>query len=168
MTILHAQPYDLSATGFYFESAEEYAEKASALRNGFGQPDEEFEIQFIDGDAIDAVLVSALGLHQGEVAAVFEKIDEWDYHQKRTVIIAVGESGYQASWSDCDPESVEVDLYQVEGLRELAEQFVDEGLFGDIPKALEFYIDYDAIACDLAVEYSETVIAGERFVYRCG
>ncbi len=53
-------------------------------------------------------------------------------------------------------------------MRALAEQFVEEGLFGDIPKRLQFYIDYDAIARDLAVDYSETVIAGSRIIYRCG
>ena len=53
-------------------------------------------------------------------------------------------------------------------MRELAEQFVEEGLYGDIPESLQFYIDYEAIARDLSVEYSETVIAGSRVIYRCG
>ena len=57
------------------------------------------------------------------------------------------------------------DLYT---LRELAEQFVDEGLFGEVPESFRFYIDYDAIARDLAVDYSETTIAGSRIIYRCG
>ena len=51
-------------------------------------------------------------------------------------------------------------------MRELAEQFVDEGLFGEVPESFQFYIDYDAIARDLAVEYSEIRIAGERLIYR--
>ena len=66
-----------------------------------------------------------------------------------------------------DPESVEIDLYAVSGLRDLAEQFVEEGLFGEIPESLQFYIDYEAIARDLAADYSETHIAGEDFVYAC-
>ncbi len=54
MTIqLHAQPYDLAATGFYFETYEEYADKSAKLRNDYGDRVEEFEIQFIDGEAID-------------------------------------------------------------------------------------------------------------------
>jgi len=53
-------------------------------------------------------------------------------------------------------------------MRELAEQFVEEGLYGDIPESLQFYIDFAAIARDLAVDYSETVIAGSRVIYRCG
>jgi antirestriction protein len=37
----------------------------------------------------------------------------------------------------------------------LASDFIDEGLFGEIPKALEFYIDYERIARDLRMEYCE-------------
>lgn len=51
-------------------------------------------------------------------------------------------------------------------MKELAEQFVDEGLFGDIPSILASYIDYDAIARDLAMDYKATEIAGERLIYR--
>ena len=53
-------------------------------------------------------------------------------------------------------------------MTELAEQFVDEGLFGEIPGHLAPYIDMDAIARDLAVDYSEAEIAGERLIYRAG
>ena len=68
MTImLHAQPYDLAAAGFYFKAAEEYAEKSAALRNDYGDPVEEFEIQFIDGEAIDAALAKAVGLPEDRV-----------------------------------------------------------------------------------------------------
>lgn len=52
-------------------------------------------------------------------------------------------------------------------LKELAEQFVDEGLFGEIPKAIANYLDYDAIARDLGFDYSEITIAGARLIYRC-
>lgn len=37
MTTLFAQPYDGSATGFYFDCAEDYLTKAKALRNALGQ-----------------------------------------------------------------------------------------------------------------------------------
>ncbi|MGH1353950.1 MAG: antirestriction protein ArdA [Thalassovita sp.] len=64
------------------------------------------------------------------------------------------------------PDHHGIDFYYVETLRALAEQFVEEGLFGDIPEHLQFYIDYDAIARDLACDYTETTIAGERLIYR--
>ena len=51
-------------------------------------------------------------------------------------------------------------------MRALAEQFVDDGLFGDIPERLQFYIDYDAIARDLSMDYGEAEIAGTHLIYR--
>lgn len=59
MTRFYAQPYDLAATGLYFENADTYAAKINSLRNDYGQPVEEFEIQFIDGEAIDCDLAKA-------------------------------------------------------------------------------------------------------------
>ena len=34
-TTLHAQPYDLAASGFYFEDAQTFATKSAALRNDY-------------------------------------------------------------------------------------------------------------------------------------
>lgn len=166
-TTLYAQPYDISASGFYFEDAEAFTAKFAASRNDYGQSVEEFEIQFIDGEAIDMALAKAVGLHQGDVAALFEKIGEWDERQKRCVIIAAGECGYQFNWQD-EPDTLDVEIYEMDSMRELAEHFVDEGLFGEIPEALQFYIDHYAIARDLSVDYAETEIAGTRLIYRCG
>ena len=45
-------------------------------------------------------------------------------------------------------------------------QFVEEGLFGTIPKAIENYLDYDAIARDLAMDYGTTTIDVTRYAYR--
>ena len=61
---LHAQPYDLAAAGFHFENAEEFQAKSRALRNDYGEPVEEFEIQFIDGEDVDCQLAKAIGVNQ--------------------------------------------------------------------------------------------------------
>lgn len=55
----------------------------------------------------------------------------------------------------------------MDSLRELAEHFVVEGLFGEIPDHLAASLDFDAIARDLGVDYAETEIAGTRLIYRC-
>lgn len=167
MTItLYAQPYDISATGFYFKSIEEFENKFKNLTNDYGQPVEEFEIQFIDGDAIDCELARAINLSQANYAQFLECADSWEDHEKINVIIAVGECGYDFDPDD-SPDLLGVDLYGVESLKELAEQFVEDGIYGEIPESLQYYIDYDAIARDLSVEYTETTIAGERYVYAC-
>ncbi|GAB5448420.1 antirestriction protein ArdA [Gymnodinialimonas sp.] len=166
MTIqFHAQPYDLAATGFYFTTADEFTTKAAALRNDYGEPVEEFEFQFIDGEAIDCDLVGAVGINQANLEQVLEGIADWDEHEKRVVIIAVGECGYTFE-ADTQPNDFDVDIYETRSMRDLAEQFVEEGLFGDIPERLQFYIDYDAIARDLAMDYGEVEVGGTFLIYR--
>lgn len=168
MTNLYAQPYDTSARGFYFESAEQYTEKASRLLNSHGDQVEEFEIQFIDGDSIDCQLFDALSVNQCNLEAYFEATENWDDDQKIKVIIAVGDAGYKFDLGKDDPDQFEIDLYELDSMRDLAEQFVDEGMFGDIPTAIQSYIDCDAIARDLAMDYSEITIDGTCYIYRCG
>ncbi|MEL6170522.1 MAG: antirestriction protein ArdA [Pseudomonadota bacterium] len=165
MIQLYAQPYDTSAAGFYFRAADEFDEKRTALRNDHGEPVEEFEIQFIDGDQIDCELAKAIDLNQGNFRGYLACIEAWEGWQKIHVIIAVGECGYDFD-SDVEPDHLGIDIYYVSSMRELAEQFVEEGLYGEIPENLQYYIDFDAIARDLSMEYSETVIAGEHIIYR--
>jgi len=168
MPTLYAQPYDITATGFYFECAEDYETKAQQCRNDFGDVVEEYEIQFIDGEAIDGALAQAWGLYQSNFADYLRAADAWDDHQKRAFIIAVGECGYAFDPASDHPDGFDVDMYEVDSLKDLAAQFVDEGLFGDIPERIACYLDYHAIARDLACDYAMTEIAEVRFAYRCG
>lgn len=167
-TRFYAQPYDISASGFYFSDLGEYTTRRDACRNDYGQAVEEFEIQFIDGEALDCQLFEALNINQSNILAFITKIDEWEDWQKKDLIVAVGECGYAFDIACDDPDDLDVDLYTEMTLKDLAENFVDEGLFGDIPERLSFYLDYDAIARDLAMDYTEITIAGETCVYRCG
>lgn len=162
-----SDPGNISAEGFYFRSAEEYEQQAKTLKNQYGDAVEEFEIQFIDGEAIYCDLAKAWGVNQANLAGFFDAIDVWSEDWKTRYIIAVGECGYSHDQVADDPEAIDLTIYQVESLRDLAEQFVDEGLYGDIPERLRNYLDYDAIARDLGHNYSETTIAGTHLVYGC-
>lgn len=165
MTItLYAQPYDICATGFYFETAEDYHRHAAANVNEFGDLVEEYEIQFIDGDDIDSDLAKAFGLNQANFRCFLKAAENYSDDEKIAFIVAVEECGYSIDRAD----DADIDIYPDTDMRELAEQFVDEGLFGDIPANLACYLGYDAIARDLAMDYTETEIAGQRLVYRCG
>ena len=168
MMTYYAQPYDITATGLYFESAEDYQAKIGSVRNDYRQPVEEFEIQFIDGEAIDFALAKAWEINQVNILRFMEVTEEWDDQEKLRFIIAVGECSYAFDPESADPDDYDVDIYEMDSLKELAEDFVEEGLFGDIPERLAFYIDYEAIARDLGVDYTETTIAGQRLIYRCG
>jgi len=167
MTRLYAQPYDNSATGFYFEDYEEYQKQAAVAANEYGDRVEEFEIQFIDGSIMDFELSNAWSVNQANVYMFLNAVDAWEDSRKINYIIAVGECGYSHEQIADDPEGVEIDLYHVDSLKQLAEQFVDDGLFGEIPSSLQFYIDYEAISRDLGVDYTQTIIAGEHYAYRC-
>ena len=164
MTTLFAQPYDFTANGFYFHSLDEYVTKSFNLN---GPLIEEYEIQFIDGEGIDCKLFEALNITQCNIEAYFNAVESWDEDQKLKAIIAVGECGYQFDLSSDNPDAFDVDIYQLDTMRELAEQFVDEGLYGTIPQSLQSYIDYDAIARDLAMDYSQITIDGTSYIYRC-
>ena len=166
--IFYAQPYDLSAEGFYFRSVEEYTKQAATLKNGYGDPVEEFEIQFIDGEEIDCGLAKAWGVNQANIDGFIEAAIDWHDDLKTRYIIAVLECGYSHDQFVENPDGIEIEFYEIGGMKTLAEQFVDEGLFGEIPKPLVNYIDLEAIARDLSVDYSATTIAGMNLIYRCG
>ena len=166
-TLFYAQPYDITASGFYFRTEEEYQDKAGRLFNHAGLLVEEFEIQFIDGEAIDAQLVSALGINQANFPGVIEAIDTLDEWDKLKLIIAIGECGYRWEQGAFDADDIDLDFYEMDTLRELAEHVVDEGLMGEIPEHLLTYFDYDALARDLGVDYSEICVAGTNYIYRC-
>lgn len=168
MTQLHAQPYDLAATGFYFESLEEFNTKANSNRNDHGDLVEEYEIQFIDGDHIDCDLAKAWEINQANIGPYFDACENWSDDDKTVFIIAVGEGGYSFDPETVSTSGFDVEIHQADNMKDLAESFVNEGLFGEIPDHLAHYIDYDAIARDLAVDYSETEVAGERLIFRLG
>ena len=164
----YAQPYDKSASGFYFRDYKSFLARSRNLKNDYGQTVEEFEIQFIDGERKDAELFKALGIHQGNIGTFIDKAEEWEDWEKMNIILAVGEAGYDFDMSKDDPGDLDIQIYQVESLRELAEEFVNDGLFGDIPENIAPYLDMDAIARDLSCDYAESRVAGKTFIYRCG
>lgn len=166
-TVLYAQPYNTAARGFYFGSLEEYKEQSCRCVDDYGNAVEEFEIEFIDGEEIDCALFEAVGVHQGNIGAFLEAVEGWSEDEKYRVIIAAGECGYPFNIALDNPCDFDVDLYYLDSMKELAEMFIDEGLFGDIPEKLQFYLDYDLIAHDLSMDYTETCIAGQRLIYRC-
>ncbi|MCV6621844.1 MAG: antirestriction protein ArdA [Cellvibrionaceae bacterium] len=166
MPKLYAQPYNLAATGFYFESYEAFQTSSKGHVCMFGTPVEEYQIQFIDGDHIDCELAKAWGINQANISGYLNACDSWDDHDKTVFIIAVGEVGYSFDPDSVAPSDFDVDIYHVGSMKELPEQFIDEGLFGDIPEHLSHYIDMEAIARDLAMDYTEAQIAGEWLIYR--
>ena len=61
----------------------------------------------------------------------------------------------------------DVELYFCDTYEDLAEQFIDEGLFRNIPDNLINYIDYEKIGRDLSYDgYDLIDIDGDSIIYR--
>ena len=72
----HATPYDISAAGFYFKDYDDYNTQAATHKNEYGDPVEEYEIQFIDGD--NYKLFSALSVNQANLKQWFDDYENLD------------------------------------------------------------------------------------------
>jgi hypothetical protein len=143
-----AQPYSISATGFYFTDLEDYRAKAATAKDDYGMPVEEFEIQYIDGD--DAALFRAVGVSQASLADWFELLDELDGNEDGKIIACyLAGQGYgmeelSSGWDDYS-------LYRGTAA-EYAEEFVSDCY--QIPGNLAFYIDYEWLGRDMVLEGS--------------
>jgi hypothetical protein len=133
MATLHAQPYNLDAVGFYFESAEEFKTKAEGLTDCHGLPVEEFEIQFIDGDTGDAHLFEACCINQGNLDAWFDDIETLDAREKVALFYLVGCAGY--GLEQAQEKIDDVVLYESR-LRDAAEEIFDECHLESIPETM--------------------------------
>jgi antirestriction protein len=61
----------------------------------------------------------------------------------------------------------DTELYYVSTYKELAEEMVDEGLFGEIPERLINYIDYESIGRDLSFDgYDLFELDNETYILR--
>jgi len=139
MLNLYANPYSCDATGFYFTDMDEFeAEYEKHL------PTEEYSIEFIDGDEDERRLFDAVK-PSGNPAEFFDAIDRLSGNEIDGYCY-LRDCGY-----DHDEALRKADQVCIfEGSAEdYAAECVDEGLFGDIPKAIANYIDYASIANDL-------------------
>jgi antirestriction protein len=170
MTTLHAQPYDISATGFYFTDLESYDAAYAANVNDYGQPVEEYEIQLIEADATDCAIAWAMQLNQANLAQFFGYIDQApDEHDVIAFCIALGDNIATLSKDTAIDEFTDnMIIYRADTMKELAEQFIDEGMLGDIPDHLQNYIDVEAYAWDLSHDYTEANVLGLNVFYQAG
>jgi len=146
MSTFFAQPYNLDAVGFYFETLEAYTEKSESLLDAFGNPVEEFEIQFIDGD--DCELFSACGINQGNLAMWFDDVADLSDHEKTALFYLRSVLGYNLENALDNLEDVNLS----EGnLKDVAETLFDEFYLNDVPESVRAYFDYEKYARDCEI-----------------
>lgn len=142
-TRLFAMPYDMDARGFYFSTAEEFTTKAASLTNTHGQPVEEFELQFIDGD--DGQLFEACRIDQTSLELWFDEIGDLEPWKKVALFYLVNFAGFAL------PEAFErvedVSLYEGTIL-EAATELFDSCYLHEVPESVRNYVDYERFAND--------------------
>lgn len=140
-----AQPYNLSATGFYFADLEEYQTKAATAVDDFGQPVEEFELQYIDGD--HAELFRALRVSQASLADWFELVDALGSEEDRYLIAChLADLGYAIG--DLADRWDDYSIYHGTAA-DYAAEFVADCY--ELPDNISAYIDYERLGRDMVL-----------------
>ena len=160
MTTLHATPYNIDATGFYFTDINDYETKATMHVDCYGNLVEEFEIQFIDGD--DAELFEACGINQANLNQWFDDIEFLQDDEKVSLYYLVGVAGYNLDQALLKTD--EPNLYQG-NLLDAATELFDECWLSSVPDNIRFYIDYDKFArdCQYGGDLTEFDYAGTSY-----
>lgn len=160
MTTLHAQPYNPDASGFYFHNYDEYAEKSENLKDSFGQPVEEFEIQFIDGE--NPELFNAANINQSNLETYFDEIADLDEESATKIIYLLDTIGMDFDQAYSQYEDVQLQSCSAE---DYAYDLINETT--EIPESLTHYIDYKAIARDMIINGEIHEISRELIVTNC-
>lgn len=164
----YAQPYAINATGFYFETAEEFAEKVAACRDDAGMPVEEFEIQFIDGTDAEAAMVDALDINQANLARVIDFVEEHGDDPRMTASVVYrakhrgdrAEEIMQANYLGEEIVGESSDAhFEEKAIEEYAYQYIaDAGLLDGVNETVARYFDYGAFARDLRLSGDVTAV----------
>ena len=144
MATFYANPYDISYSGFYFDSAEDYEKKAKA------HPAEEFEIDFIDGSTAEAELAEELRLYgypvsQGNLDVWFDQIEFLSEYEMAQVAVQADRAGPADDLDDIISAASDVDLREA-SLGDLAYEYVQEGIID-----IERYFDETAFGRDIRI-----------------
>jgi len=155
-TQLYANPYDISYTGFYFESIDEFQEKMEKA------PFEEVEIDYIDGD--NPSLFGAAGINQGNIDTWFNDLD----HIADDEAIAIRyllDTGYNLSEALEKFDDVQIWRGTAEDYAaELIEECYD---LSSIPDTIKYHIDYQSIARDMDLNSEITEIEHNVWITNC-
>jgi len=169
MLNLYANPYDTSATGFYFDDLESWEKQYSAAEEAGV---EEFEIDFIDGSDNEQALFEALDICQPTIGEFFDAVNQYgdddDFCAKMACLADNG--GYMINdLAELEDAAESVDYYAMPAYStysDFATEIADERM--DIPDHIAPYFDYNAYGMELEINYNHVDYNGERLFYTIG
>jgi antirestriction protein len=142
----YANPYG-GATGFHFDSAEDFEQKFE--KAGF----EEYSIEFIDGDDTATLLAKCVPMGGAEIENWYALLDEVDSdeHLLQQIVAYTECNSSLDSVEDFESHRsyIEDGTIQEGDLQDLAHEFVDQGM---IDLAESNYFDYESFARDLGYD----------------
>jgi antirestriction protein len=146
MIKLYANPYDITAHGWYFSTAEDFEKKFKKHL-----PVEEYEIDFIDGSDEAAALFKILKVNQANLAEFFDRLDDFEAlaeHDQAALHYIMEENPFT---DDLDKalKLVDDEVRVMEGTaKDYAYAYIESA--GGIPKTLtDAYFDYEAFGRDV-------------------
>ncbi|MBL4574552.1 MAG: antirestriction protein ArdA [Opitutaceae bacterium] len=161
MSNYHATPYDLSASGFYFDDYEEYLAKAKNHKNEYGDPVEEFEFQIINGD--NYPLFNSLNINQANLEQWFD----FETLEGENLIKAIYLAEYCAeNTSDILDNLDTVALFEGTS-EEYAQEYINDcGLLSELPENLRYYFDVEAFGRDMVLggDITEVEIMNTHYI----
>jgi hypothetical protein len=156
-TTLYANPYNITYTGFYFGSIDEFNKKLSQASY------EEVEINYIDGN--NPGLFQATNIHQGNVDLWFDELDK--YSDNSHEASAIGYLLDMMLLDEAIKKRYEVILHRG-SLADYAFELVDDLCSLDrLPELIRNHIDYDSIGRDLELNSEVTEIRHNLWVVNC-
>ena len=89
------------------------------------------------------------------IEEIFNKYNEIDINEEKLEVLEYLTNYLNYDLEDALNKLDDVEIYECNSFTELAEQFIDDGLFGEIPANLVNYIDYESIGRDLSFDYDQ-------------
>ena len=161
-TLYYAQPYDISASGFFFKTYDEYLSKSKNHKNDYGQEVEEYELTMTDGE--NHTLFELLSISQATIENWFENFKDLSGNDLISAI-------YLADYINSPMEEIldridEVMLFEGNAVEYTENYITDCGLLDDMPENLRYYFNTEAFARDLLLggDINEVEILGSTFV----
>lgn len=158
----YANPYNTDVTGFYFETNEGFLDKSAALKDSFGLPVEEFEIEVVDGTKEEIQIADLIKIHQGNLEEVIDFLDGDE--QNWPAVFYLLDNGCVDDLSEAIRNADELSVHEGT-LLDAASEFFDEMYGQDIPEQVKPYIDYEAFARDMRLggDMSEFEFCGKTY-----
>lgn len=80
----------------------------------------------------------------------YESYDNLDDNERECLAYMTGYLGMK--FEEAIDRVEDVIVYDIDNYEDLAYEFVQEGLYGDIPESISFYLDYEKMGRDLDIE----------------